>query len=148
MRDVLPFSVCLGPLSVELSRLSGQCMCEGMCRAGRMRLLVRRSQCCLCVCCYRAVLFVIDSVQFSKELRDVASILYDLLAHPLVRKYRLPVLIACNKQGESADVAPECCVEATAVISGIRSSALDHSAVTVKSLFGFLLLLIRSDNQL
>ena len=42
-------------------------------------------------------MLVIDSVNFIQEFRDVASMLYDILAN---WKHRhVPLLIACNKQG-------------------------------------------------
>ena len=45
----------------------------------------------------RAVVMVIDSVNFTTEYRDVAALLYDLLAS--WHHTQTPLLIACNKQG-------------------------------------------------
>ena len=45
----------------------------------------------------RAVVLVIDSVNFTTEYRDVAALLYDLLAS--WHHKHIPLLIACNKQG-------------------------------------------------
>lgn len=45
----------------------------------------------------RAVVMVIDSVNFTTEYRDVAALLYDLLAS--WHHKHIPLLIACNKQG-------------------------------------------------
>lgn len=42
-------------------------------------------------------MLVIDSVNFITEYRDVAALLYDLLAS--WHHKRIPLLIACNKQG-------------------------------------------------
>ena len=45
----------------------------------------------------RAVVLVIDSVNFMTEYRDVAALLYDLLAS--WHHTQTLLLIACNKQG-------------------------------------------------
>ena len=45
-----------------------------------------------------AVVLVIDSVKFSQEVRNVAELTFDLLLEGTVRKGRVPVLVACNKQ--------------------------------------------------
>ena len=42
-------------------------------------------------------MLVIDSVNFIQDFRDVASMLYDILAN--WRHKHVPLLIACNKQG-------------------------------------------------
>ncbi|XP_035215101.1 signal recognition particle receptor subunit beta-like [Stegodyphus dumicola] len=46
----------------------------------------------------RGIIFVIDSLTFQKEIRDVAGFLFTLLQEPFVHHYRIPFLIACNKQ--------------------------------------------------
>ena len=49
-------------------------------------------------CSYRAVILVVDSVNFDKEVSDVAGLLYDLLSDPVIHKKRISLLVACNKQ--------------------------------------------------
>lgn len=39
-----------------------------------------------------------DSVNFDKEVGDVAGLLYDLLSDPIIHKRKISLLIACNKQ--------------------------------------------------
>ncbi|XP_042895149.1 signal recognition particle receptor subunit beta [Parasteatoda tepidariorum] len=46
----------------------------------------------------RGILFVIDSLNFQKDIRDIAGFLFILLQDPLVHRYKIPFLIACNKQ--------------------------------------------------
>lgn len=50
--------------------------------------------------CYRGVIIVVDSVNFSQESRDLAHLMIDFLSEPRVHKRRFPILVACNKQGE------------------------------------------------
>ncbi|XP_065891244.1 signal recognition particle receptor subunit beta-like isoform X2 [Dysidea avara] len=52
----------------------------------------------------RGVVLVIDSVNFIQDFRDVASMLYDILAN--WRHKHVPLLIACNKQDLS--LAKDC----------------------------------------
>ena len=47
---------------------------------------------------HRAVILVIDSVNFDKELGDVAGLVYDILSDPVIHKKKIPLLMACNKQ--------------------------------------------------
>ncbi|XP_003739457.1 signal recognition particle receptor subunit beta [Galendromus occidentalis] len=47
----------------------------------------------------RALIFVVDSISFMSELKDVAEYAYYVLSDPDTS--RLPVLIACNKQDDS-----------------------------------------------
>ena len=47
---------------------------------------------------HRSVILVIDSVNFDKEVRDVAGLLYDLLSDPVIHRKKVSILIACNKQ--------------------------------------------------
>lgn len=49
---------------------------------------------------HRAIVFVVDSVSFQKEVKDVAEFLYMLLTDAVIVKNAPPFLIACNKQGE------------------------------------------------
>lgn len=46
----------------------------------------------------RAVVVLIDSDNFPKEVRAVAELVYDLLLEPTVHKGGTPLLMACNKQ--------------------------------------------------
>ncbi|XP_067898082.1 signal recognition particle receptor subunit beta isoform X1 [Heterodontus francisci] len=46
----------------------------------------------------RAIVFVVDSVSFQKEVKDVAEFLYTLLTDAVIVKNAPPLLIACNKQ--------------------------------------------------
>ncbi|XP_041377889.1 signal recognition particle receptor subunit beta-like [Gigantopelta aegis] len=49
----------------------------------------------------RAVVFVIDSLTFQKEIKDVAEFLYTVLSDNTVLSRSLPILIACNKQDQT-----------------------------------------------
>lgn len=46
----------------------------------------------------RGILFVVDSVNFPREQRDVAEILFDILGDKYLSKSRLSILVVCNKQ--------------------------------------------------
>lgn len=46
----------------------------------------------------RGILFLIDSVNFPREIRDVAECMYDLLANRTMQKNKVSVMVACNKQ--------------------------------------------------
>ncbi|CAN8016298.1 unnamed protein product [Ixodes persulcatus] len=46
----------------------------------------------------RAVVFVVDSVNFTREVRDVAEFLYSLLSDSVLSQHCPPVLVVCNKQ--------------------------------------------------
>ncbi|XP_066508705.1 signal recognition particle receptor subunit beta-like [Hoplias malabaricus] len=46
----------------------------------------------------RAIVFVVDSAVFQKEVKDVAEYLYSLLTDSVVAKNAPTLLIACNKQ--------------------------------------------------
>ncbi|NXX84400.1 SRPRB protein, partial [Urocolius indicus] len=46
----------------------------------------------------RAVVFVVDSVAFQREVKDVAEFLFQVLADSTVLRNAPPLLIACNKQ--------------------------------------------------
>jgi signal recognition particle receptor subunit beta len=43
-----------------------------------------------------AIVFLVDSVNF--EVRPVAEYLYDLFTNKIIRKKKMPILIACNKK--------------------------------------------------
>ncbi|XP_068753421.1 signal recognition particle receptor subunit beta-like [Montipora capricornis] len=46
----------------------------------------------------RGILFVVDSVNFPREQRDVAEIMYDILGDKYLSKSSAPILVVCNKQ--------------------------------------------------
>ncbi|KAJ8367836.1 hypothetical protein SKAU_G00078640 [Synaphobranchus kaupii] len=46
----------------------------------------------------RAIVFVVDSAIFQKEVRDVAELLYSLLTDSVLAKNAPTLLVACNKQ--------------------------------------------------
>uniref|UniRef100_A0A8D0EAT1 Signal recognition particle receptor subunit beta n=1 Tax=Salvator merianae TaxID=96440 RepID=A0A8D0EAT1_SALMN len=46
----------------------------------------------------RAIVFVVDSVAFQRQMKDVAEFLYQLLIDTIILKNAPPLLIACNKQ--------------------------------------------------
>ena len=48
----------------------------------------------------RGVVIVLDSVNFPKEKRNVAHLLISVLSEPIIQNRHIPVLIACNKQGD------------------------------------------------
>lgn len=49
----------------------------------------------------RALVFVVDSLTFQKEIKDVADYLYSILTDPVISSYVPPVLIACNKHDQT-----------------------------------------------
>ncbi|XP_013781262.1 signal recognition particle receptor subunit beta-like [Limulus polyphemus] len=51
--------------------------------------------------CARGFIFVIDSLSFSREIRDVAELLYTVLSERVVSHNCPPFLIVCNKQDET-----------------------------------------------
>lgn len=51
-----------------------------------------------CVLFLRAIVFVVDSVAFQREVKDVAEFLYQVLVDSTVLKNAPALLIACNKQ--------------------------------------------------
>ncbi|XP_057316041.1 signal recognition particle receptor subunit beta-like [Hydractinia symbiolongicarpus] len=46
----------------------------------------------------RGVIFLIDSVNFPREIRDVAEYIYDIMVIRTMQKNKASILIACNKQ--------------------------------------------------
>ncbi|XP_015605074.1 signal recognition particle receptor subunit beta [Cephus cinctus] len=48
----------------------------------------------------RGLVYVIDSVTFQKDIRDVAELLYTLLSDSAIQR-NIPVLILCNKQDQT-----------------------------------------------
>lgn len=61
--------------------------------------LCYRGSCSTCVLFLRAIVFVVDSVAFQREVKDVAEFLYQVLVDSTVLKNAPALLIACNKQG-------------------------------------------------
>jgi len=49
----------------------------------------------------RGIIFVIDSLTFQKEIRDVAQFIYSLLTDKVISNNATPILIACNKQDQA-----------------------------------------------
>ena len=41
---------------------------------------------------------VIDSVNFPEEVRSVSEMTFDLLSEKTMHTYKIPLLLACNKQ--------------------------------------------------
>lgn len=48
---------------------------------------------------FRAIVFVVDSAIFQKEVRDVAEFLYVLLTDAVITRNAPALVVACNKQG-------------------------------------------------
>jgi len=46
----------------------------------------------------RGIIFMVDSVNFSREVRGAAEFLYDVFANKTMLKNKVSILIACNKQ--------------------------------------------------
>ena len=45
-----------------------------------------------------AIVFVVDSLTFRQEFREVAEFLYELLTSKKAARGAVPLLVACNKQ--------------------------------------------------
>lgn len=50
---------------------------------------------------FRAIVFVVDSAIFQKEVRDVAEFLYILLTDNVISRNAPALVVACNKQGST-----------------------------------------------
>lgn len=48
----------------------------------------------------RGLVFIVDSLEIQKDVKDVAEFLYNCLSDSTVRSYSPPILILCNKQDE------------------------------------------------
>merc|ERR1712150_88572 len=46
----------------------------------------------------RGIIFVIDSVNFAREARDCAEVMYDMFASKTMKSNKVSILVACNKQ--------------------------------------------------
>ena len=67
----------------------------------------------------RGVVFVVNSETVSKEIRDVAELIYQVLTDPIVNSNRPKVLIAANKQ------------DATIAKSGVKVKQLIEQELTI-----------------
>jgi len=77
------------------------------------------------------LIFVIDSSTFSKEAKDVAEYVYDVLVDPSLSRKDLRVLIACNKQDlpivKSAEVIRAQLEKEFALLTRTREAALEST---------------------
>uniref|UniRef100_A0A3B1ILB7 Signal recognition particle receptor subunit beta n=1 Tax=Astyanax mexicanus TaxID=7994 RepID=A0A3B1ILB7_ASTMX len=91
----------------------------------------------------RAIVFVVDSAVFQKEVKDVAELLYSLLTDSVVTRNAPTLLIACNKQGtstllntlrmtRSAALTSQDGSDGTAVHLGKRGKDFDFSQLPMK----------------
>lgn len=80
----------------------------------------------------RAVIFVVDSLEFLSNLRDVADFLYTVLSDPIISGRKTRILIACNKQDEpkakTARVLQRQLEKEIQAIRETRAAALDSTA--------------------
>ena len=67
----------------------------------------------------RGLVFVVNSETVSKEIRDVAELIYQVLTDPIVNSIRPKVLIAANKQ------------DATIAKSGVKVKQLIEQELTI-----------------
>lgn len=72
----------------------GICLVSGSCLLCVLMCLSFNRPC-------RAVVFVVDSAAFQREVKDVAEFLYQVLIDSMSLKNTPSLLIACNKQGAS-----------------------------------------------
>eukprot|EP00891_Asterochloris_glomerata_P008781 jgi/Astpho2/8781/e_gw1.00128.108.1_t len=50
----------------------------------------------------RAIVFVVDSVDFMPQKTDIAEQLLEVLSETPIQKHRVPLMLACNKADEGA----------------------------------------------
>jgi len=74
----------------------------------------------------RGVLFLIDSVKFPKEIRDVAELMYDILANRTMQRNKCSILVACNKQDQAT--AKSCNVIRTQLEKELTNLRVTRSA--------------------
>ena len=55
---------------------------------------------------------VIDALNLTAEVHDVAELLYDLLSDPAIHRTKPHLLLACNKQDMSLALSTEAVCEA------------------------------------
>jgi len=72
----------------------------------------------------RGVVFLIDSVK--KEIRDVAELMYDLLANRTMQRNKASILVACNKQDQPT--AKSCTVIKTQLEKELNNLRVTRSA--------------------
>ncbi|MCI4390585.1 hypothetical protein PGIGA_G00124260 [Pangasianodon gigas] len=85
----------------------------------------------------RAIVFVVDSAIFQKEVKDVAEFLYSLLTDSVVMKNAPTLLIACNKQdvtmAKSAKLIQQQLEKELTTLRVTRSAALTSQDGSVRS---------------
>ncbi|KAF7692785.1 signal recognition particle receptor subunit beta [Silurus meridionalis] len=85
----------------------------------------------------RAIVFVVDSAVFQKEVKDVAEFLYFLLTDSVVMKNAPTILIACNKQditmAKSAKLIQQQLEKELTTLRVTRSAALTSQDGSVRS---------------
>jgi signal recognition particle receptor subunit beta len=78
----------------------------------------------------RGLIYLVDGSTFTKEAKDVAEYLYDILCDRAVGK-RLPVLIACNKQdipvAKSAEVIKNMLAKEFTILNTTKAASLDST---------------------
>ncbi|RKP25778.1 signal recognition particle receptor, beta subunit [Syncephalis pseudoplumigaleata] len=57
----------------------------------------------------RAIVFVIDAARLSKDIRDTAAYLYDVLSDRHLIEREVPILLACHKSDLATAYAPARC---------------------------------------
>lgn len=80
--------------------------CDGGLSGETRDLFCDSACCCVLMCPFpltpcRAVVFVVDSAAFQREVKDVAEFLYQVLIDSMALKNTPSFLVACNKQGAS-----------------------------------------------
>ena len=83
------------------------------------------------------IVFVVDAAAFSRNFRQVAEYLYDVLSNEHVVQGRVPVLVACNKS-DLPDAQPAHRVQST----------LEAELYVDLGFFFFFFLLIALDNRI
>ncbi|XP_062843604.1 signal recognition particle receptor subunit beta [Trichomycterus rosablanca] len=85
----------------------------------------------------RAIVFVVDSAVFQKEVKDVAEFIYSLLTDSVVMKNSPTLVIACNKQditmSKSAKVIQQQLEKELTTLRVTHSAALSSQDGSVKS---------------
>lgn len=83
----------------------------------------------------RALIFVIDSLAFLSNARDVADFLYDILSDKFVSSSKIPILIACNKQdaarAKSCNVITRQLEREMNAIRETRASSLNEDEIVI-----------------
>jgi len=87
----------------------------------------------------KGLIFIVDSFSFSKEAKDVAEFLYDILCDPIVglKRKKLPILIACNKQdvslAKSVDVIKNQLEKEFTLLNTTRAASLESTDGSVEN---------------